>query len=83
MFKVSGVDLFKRVESVSNFKAGEGNKINDVNMGDNGSVKKPFSFMSALTGGRVSRDNKLKFMIGSINNEGREVAEMDLVMENG
>ncbi|GKE50259.1 zinc knuckle CX2CX4HX4C containing protein [Tanacetum coccineum] len=52
-------------------------------MGDNGSAKKPFSFMSALTGGRVSGDNKLKFVPGSVNNEGREVAKMDHVMENG
>ncbi|GKB17231.1 hypothetical protein Tco_0851154, partial [Tanacetum coccineum] len=83
MFKVNGVDLFKGVESVSNFKVGEDSKINDANMGDNGSVKKPFSFMSALTGGSVSGDNKLKFVPGSVNNKGREVAEMNHVLENG
>ncbi|GKE57161.1 hypothetical protein Tco_1496346 [Tanacetum coccineum] len=39
MFKVNGVHLFKGVESVSNFKVWEDSKINDANMGDNGSVK--------------------------------------------
>ncbi|GKC37864.1 hypothetical protein Tco_1050248 [Tanacetum coccineum] len=83
MFKVNGVHLFKGVESVSNFKVWEDSKINDANMGDNGSVKKPFSFISALTGGSVSGDNKLKFVPGYVNNEGREVAKTDPVLENG
>ncbi|GJZ43290.1 RNA-directed DNA polymerase, eukaryota, reverse transcriptase zinc-binding domain protein [Tanacetum coccineum] len=83
MFKVNGVDLFKGVELVSNYKVGEDSKINDANMGDNGSVKKPFLFMSALTGGSVSSDNKLKFVSGSVNNEGREVTETDPMLENG
>ncbi|GKC16259.1 RNA-directed DNA polymerase, eukaryota, reverse transcriptase zinc-binding domain protein [Tanacetum coccineum] len=46
-------------------------------------MKKPFSFISALTGGSVSGDNKLKFVPGYVNNEGREVAKTDPVLENG
>nr|GEZ79359.1 hypothetical protein [Tanacetum cinerariifolium] len=79
MFKVSDVGLFKRVGSVSNFEVGEGNKINDANMSDNGSVKKSFSFMSALIGGRVSGDNKLKFVPSSVNNEGREISYREIM----
>ncbi|GJV95335.1 RNA-directed DNA polymerase, eukaryota, reverse transcriptase zinc-binding domain protein [Tanacetum coccineum] len=83
IFKVSGVDLFKGVKSVSNFDVEEGSRMNDVNMGDNGSVKKPFSFISALTGDKVSGNNKLKYVPGSLNDAGREVADMDPVIEDG
>ncbi|GJT13943.1 RNA-directed DNA polymerase, eukaryota, reverse transcriptase zinc-binding domain protein [Tanacetum coccineum] len=83
IFKVSGVDLFKGVKSVSNFDVEEGSRMNDVNMGDNGSVKKPFSFISALTGDKVSGNNKPKYVPGSLNDAGREVADMDSVIEDG
>nr|GFA17514.1 hypothetical protein [Tanacetum cinerariifolium] len=50
MFRVSGVDLFKGVEFVTNFEVGEWSRVNDVNVGDKGSSKKLFLFISALTG---------------------------------
>nr|GEX16431.1 hypothetical protein [Tanacetum cinerariifolium] len=83
MFKVSGVDLFKEVQSVSNFEVGERNTTNGISIGDKGSVKKPFSFMSALTGDKVSGNNKLRYVAGSVNRSGREVAKIDLVIEDG
>nr|GEV76761.1 hypothetical protein [Tanacetum cinerariifolium] len=81
-FVSGGVDLVRGVKSMSNFEVGEGSNVNDVDMSENDNIKKPFSFMSVLTGDRVSGNNKLKIVPGSVNNEGIEVAEMDIVMEN-
>ncbi|GJX59181.1 RNA-directed DNA polymerase, eukaryota, reverse transcriptase zinc-binding domain protein, partial [Tanacetum coccineum] len=76
IFKVSGVNLFKGVESVSNVEAEEESRVNDTNVGDKCSVKKPFSFKNALSGDKMSGNNKLKYVVGSVNNFRREVAKM-------
>nr|GEU63311.1 hypothetical protein [Tanacetum cinerariifolium] len=83
IFKVSEVNLFKGVESVSNFEVGEESRVNDMNVGDKDSVKKSFSFMNALTGDKMSGNNKLKYVVGLMNNFRRVVAEMDPVIEDG
>ncbi|GJV61916.1 RNA-directed DNA polymerase, eukaryota, reverse transcriptase zinc-binding domain protein [Tanacetum coccineum] len=83
IFKVSGVNLFKGVESVSNFEVGEERRVNDMNVDDKGSVNKLFLFMNALTGDKMSSNSKIKYVVGSVNNFGREVAEMDSVIKDG
>ncbi|GJY87333.1 hypothetical protein Tco_0501961 [Tanacetum coccineum] len=83
IFKVSGVNLFKGVESMSNVEAEEESRVNDMNVGDKGSVKKPFSFMNSLSCDKMSGNNKLEYVAGSVNNFRREVAEIDPVIEDG
>nr|GEU59850.1 integrase, catalytic region, zinc finger, CCHC-type, peptidase aspartic, catalytic [Tanacetum cinerariifolium] len=83
MFKVSEVHLFKRVKSVSNFEVREINATNDIRMGDKCSIKKSFSFMSALIGDQLSGNNKLRYVVGSVNGSGRKVVEMDPIIKDG
>ncbi|GKC42597.1 RNA-directed DNA polymerase, eukaryota, reverse transcriptase zinc-binding domain protein [Tanacetum coccineum] len=64
-------------------RPGERSMANNISMGDKGSVKNPFSFMSALTGDKVSGNNKLRYVVGSVNGSGREVAKMDPIIEDG
>nr|GFB96938.1 hypothetical protein [Tanacetum cinerariifolium] len=77
IFKVSEVNLFKGVEYVSNFEVGEEIRVNDMNVGDKGSVKKLISFMNALTGDKMSGNNKLKYVVGLMNNFRTGVAKSD------
>nr|GEY30419.1 hypothetical protein [Tanacetum cinerariifolium] len=83
IFKVSGVNLFTGVKSVSNFELGEESRVNDMNVGDKGSVKKPFSSINAFTSDKISGNNKLKYVVGLVNNFGREVVELDPMIKDG
>lgn len=84
MFKVSSVDASNGIKSVSNFEVGEGSGVKDEQMKDSeASSKKPFSFVKALTGDNVSGNNRLKFVEGLVNSKGKEVADMDPIVESG
>ncbi|GKD58660.1 zinc knuckle CX2CX4HX4C containing protein [Tanacetum coccineum] len=86
MFRIVGDGslLSKGVGSVSNFEAGGQSKEVCSGLSNNGGLKQSVSFASAVAksfGG--FGNNKLKFVSTALNEEGREVAVMDPVLEEG
>ncbi|GJY49024.1 zinc knuckle CX2CX4HX4C containing protein, partial [Tanacetum coccineum] len=86
MFRIVGDGslLNKGVGSVSNFEAGGQSKEVCSGLSNNGGLKQSVSFASAVAksfGG--FGNNKLKFVSTALNEEGREVAVMDPVLEEG
>ncbi|GKC95270.1 hypothetical protein Tco_1160712 [Tanacetum coccineum] len=86
MFKVvgDGSMLNKGIGSVSNFEVRQHSDAMDSDLNRFGELKQSMSFASAISKsfGGVG-NNKLKFVSEALNDEGREVAMMDPVLEEG
>ncbi|GJV21627.1 hypothetical protein Tco_1370647 [Tanacetum coccineum] len=86
MFKVvgDGSMLNKGIGSVSNFEVGQQSGVMGSDLSRNGGLKQSLSFASAVSKSfGVFGNNKLKFVSTTFNNEGREVAVIDSVLEEG
>ncbi|GJY64612.1 zinc knuckle CX2CX4HX4C containing protein [Tanacetum coccineum] len=64
-------------------KVGSTSAMNDETMGENGDGRKASSFVNAVQGMSKSGNNKLKLIPGRINELGKEVVDMDPVIEEG
>ncbi|GJZ52721.1 putative reverse transcriptase domain-containing protein, partial [Tanacetum coccineum] len=64
-------------------KVGSTSAMNDETMGENGDGRKASSFVNAVQGMSQSGNNKLKLIPGRINDLGKEVVDMDPVIEEG
>ena len=88
LFKVNGKvsELNKGDVAVCNFEVGESSKVQDNVMREMVGIDGHRSFANAVArsfGGNESRNNKLHFVPMSIIGEGRRVAKMDPILEEG